>query len=458
MAEAATNPVDTDMKESAEVPSKKRTLTDETDQHPSKRQKVDMPEEKKRAIETSTDEPPSKRQKVEIKSKSDLGNKKQRKEQHKKKYIPPPELREKILTTFAKKKPENADIDKFYASVGITNFKDLLQQQQNFFQFCKDHCISWNAEGEVSGPTDEQKKQKLLTQTEFYFSDGNLPRDNFLLKAIQREDNPERWFQLKVLLRFKLVKKWTTDTEYLAAALAPSTTLELNDSKTCVRRKDKLELTRDMLDKRTTAVHNCPTDLTMDQFHEYFSKFGPVLAIFPKRGKKSTPKGVVDVVWKTEEVATQFVELKTVTFMKHDLKIQLLGKKKKEPYKSPTLDFNFVFVVKGLPEEFEGFGELKIWLKAECSLPVHFVCLREDKKSAIIRLLREEGISAEVAVEKMKGKVFKDKEVQAEVVKEENQAKIEKELAIPPRQKGGGRRGGNRNHKKKFHRGKRGRN
>ena len=73
-----------------------------------------------------------------------------------------------------------------------------------------------------SEPSDEEIKEKLKKQVEFYFSDGNLPKDEFLLEIINSGDNPEKWVNLSVLLTFKMVQKWCDEESVLASALSTS--------------------------------------------------------------------------------------------------------------------------------------------------------------------------------------------------------------------------------------------
>ena len=68
---------------------------------------------------------------------------------------------------------------------------------------------------------------------EFYFSDANLPTDEFLLKQVR--SNPDGYVAVKVLAGFKKMQKLSRNLRVLAAALAASEELEVSPDGTAVR-------------------------------------------------------------------------------------------------------------------------------------------------------------------------------------------------------------------------------
>ena len=58
-------------------------------------------------------------------------------------------------------------------------------------------------------PPDEELKNKIIKQVEFYFSDANITKDAFLLKHVRR--NKEGYVSLKLITSFKKVKSLSKD-------------------------------------------------------------------------------------------------------------------------------------------------------------------------------------------------------------------------------------------------------
>lgn len=86
---------------------------------------------------------------------------------------------------------------------------------------------------------------KILKQVEFYFGDANLPRDKFLQEKIKENDG---WVQLSVLASFTRMKSLSEDVAVIAEAAEKSVELlELNEDRTCVRRKTDLPEAQDNL-------------------------------------------------------------------------------------------------------------------------------------------------------------------------------------------------------------------
>ncbi|XP_030044467.1 la-related protein 6 [Microcaecilia unicolor] len=84
-------------------------------------------------------------------------------------------------------------------------------------------------------PPEQELIQKLVAQTEYYFSDENLEKDAFLLKHVRR--NKMGYVSVKLLTSFKKVKHLSRDWRTTAYALKYSDTLELNEAGTKIRRK-----------------------------------------------------------------------------------------------------------------------------------------------------------------------------------------------------------------------------
>ncbi|KAJ0411706.1 hypothetical protein ATCC90586_002090 [Pythium insidiosum] len=79
---------------------------------------------------------------------------------------------------------------------------------------------------------------QIKKQVEFYFSDSNFRRDKFLQEATKKY--AEGFVPFSVLFTFKKLAALTTDPTELAAALADSEVVEINEAKDALRRQHAL--------------------------------------------------------------------------------------------------------------------------------------------------------------------------------------------------------------------------
>ena len=71
---------------------------------------------------------------------------------------------------------------------------------------------------------DPALAEKLVKQVEFYFSDTNLPTDNFMMKEVRK--NKEGWVQISVIASFKKIRNLKAKSnKVVAEALRTSTEL-----------------------------------------------------------------------------------------------------------------------------------------------------------------------------------------------------------------------------------------
>ena len=118
-------------------------------------------------------------------------------------------------------------------------------------------------------------RSEVVRQVEFYFSDANLPTDEFLMKQIKR--NAEGWVSIRVIADFRKIKKITKSFPTVLAALRTSTQLEISQDGHRVRRLAPLpEVDLDEIRGRTVITWNLPDKPTIEQVMEIFSKAGNV--------------------------------------------------------------------------------------------------------------------------------------------------------------------------------------
>ncbi|KAL0028664.1 hypothetical protein WJX79_009222 [Trebouxia sp. C0005] len=114
---------------------------------------------------------------------------------------------------------------------------------------------------------------KIVKQVNFYFSDTNLPTDNFLLKEVRK--TPEGWVPIRLIASFKRMKSLSKDIKVIAAALETSTELVVSGHR--VRRKEPLpQVDETEVLYRTAIVDNLPDQATIDSLTGMFSAAGKV--------------------------------------------------------------------------------------------------------------------------------------------------------------------------------------
>jgi lupus La protein len=182
-----------------------------------------------------------------------------------------------------------------------------------------------NGVQERAGPS---LSDQIVRQIEYYFGDINLPRDKFLQEQIKLEDG---WVPLEIMLKFKRLANLTTDADVIVTALEESKLIEVSDDKKKIRRSPDLPLPvmneerRQVLASRTVYCKGFPRDdTTLDNLLEFFSSYGPIENIQmrsfrEKTTKKIVFKGSVFVLFKTKELAEEFLKKEAVKYNDEDL-------------------------------------------------------------------------------------------------------------------------------------------
>ncbi|XP_064608706.1 la-related protein 6-like [Liolophura sinensis] len=164
-------------------------------------------------------------------------------------------------------------------------------------------------------PPDDELKNKIISQVEFYFSDANILKDAFLLKHVRR--NKQGYVSIKLITSFKKVKSLTKDYRVVAYSLSASEKLEVNEEETKVRRKDPLPEFDETTPSRSVVVVNIPINPpTIEGIAEMFSKCGEVALIRIIRPGKSIPQDVKKYSSKHPEIGTTICAV--VEFEKHE--------------------------------------------------------------------------------------------------------------------------------------------
>jgi len=203
-------------------------------------------------------------------------------------------------------------------------------------------------------PPDDDLRERIINQVEFYFSDVNILKDAFLLKHVRR--NKLGYVSLKLITSFKKVKSLTRDFRIVAYSLQQSRHLEVNEEGTKVRRKATLPEYDETTPSRTVVAVNLPFENpSIENVAELFSKCGDIALVRVLRPGKSIPQDVKKHVNKHPEIGTTMCAVvefeahesakKACEMMTNDgdwrkgMRVVLLAqrKKEKEPLKNKTL-------------------------------------------------------------------------------------------------------------------------
>jgi lupus La protein len=167
-------------------------------------------------------------------------------------------------------------------------------------------------------------QSRILThrhQVEFYFSDSNLPRDQFLLTKVGgSQNNP---VELKILHTFKRMRHFQP-FEAIVEAMRESNFLELCEDDSSVRRREPLpasldngadpnaiQIFEDKAMPRSVYAKGFGEEVPSTQFdiESFFTQYGATNAVRLRRSEDKVFKGSVFVEFDTEETAKKFLEL-----------------------------------------------------------------------------------------------------------------------------------------------------
>jgi len=164
-------------------------------------------------------------------------------------------------------------------------------------------------------PPDDELKENIMKQVEFYFSDANILKDAFLLKHVRR--NKQGYVSLKLVTSFKKMKSLTKDFRVVAYSLRQSDNLEINEEGTKVRRTSPLPDYDETTPSRTVVAVNLPMENpTFENVSEIFSQCGEITLIRILRPGKTIPPDVKKHVNKHPEIGNTVCAL--VEFEKHE--------------------------------------------------------------------------------------------------------------------------------------------
>lgn len=175
--------------------------------------------------------------------------------------------------------------------------------------------------------SEQQLSDKILDQIEFYFSDSNLPRDNFLRTKVA--EDPNGYVDLEIIASFKRVKEMSEDIEIIKKAVSQSDMLRLNEEGTRIKRTKPLPMT-DTTDERSVYAKGFPTEeMSIDRLKKFFSTYGKVNCVRMRRFKNTHDlKPSAFIEFATEEEARALAEKTDLKFREEDAEpLKILMKK-----------------------------------------------------------------------------------------------------------------------------------
>lgn len=158
----------------------------------------------------------------------------------------------------------------------------------------------------------EFEPEEVLKQVEFYFSDSNLPKDKFLWRTVQ--SNQEGWVSISTIASFNRMKKFRP-LSAVVDALKKSEFLVVSENGEMIKRKNPI-LQQSDSDKQSRFQRSIyakgfgeETPTTQEDLEAFFQPFGKINEVRLRRDDNKKFKESVFVEFADSEDAKKFLEL-----------------------------------------------------------------------------------------------------------------------------------------------------
>lgn len=274
----------------------------------------------------------------------------------------------------------------------------------------------------------KESQNKLCLQVEYYFSDSNLPSDDFLQKTIKDNDG---WVPIENLINFprvfQLLEKAEREipgvdvTKHLTDALRSSKILlQVSEDGLRVQRATALVDPQIVAD-RTVAVFGFPSkrEFEVDEQKMFWGQFGGVLSVrryVPGNGQSANC--IVFVEFDTKEIAQDVIATEMLDYdgIEVTLKKRLLPSRKRKRSDQPE-HLDRLLKLSGFPKR-ATFMDIRNWIEKQDIKGRCFVHLQ--KGFALVRFTGE--VSAKEAAEKLDNKQWQQDQgetlMKAEVIED----------------------------------------
>lgn len=194
--------------------------------------------------------------------------------------------------------------------VAETKEDDTKEEEKDVKEDAKEETKE-ETKGEAA-PEETFTAEDVLKQVEFYFSDSNLPKDKFLWRTVQSND--EGWVPIKTIASFNRMKKFRP-LEFIVESLKKSTFLVVSEDDELIKRKTPIlppkESDKQLRFQRSVYAKGFleETETTQEELEKWFAQFGEINEVRLRRDENKKFKSSVFVEFKSLDNAKKFVEL-----------------------------------------------------------------------------------------------------------------------------------------------------
>ncbi|KAI0378107.1 hypothetical protein F5Y04DRAFT_262932 [Hypomontagnella monticulosa] len=218
---------------------------------------------------------------------------------------------------------EDKDDDEMEAEVA----RDILKGPQGMLRVSRGGCDS-RQKSDASVLEKSSDPAQIRKQVEFYFSNSNLPNDNFLWEKTEGVKN--KGVPLSLICSFARMRRFDPYSAVVDALKSSQNLIvEGTEGEETVRRKVAYDPTTDSTratDERSTYIKGFGEETTNTQFEieKFLAQYGKVQAVRLRRSddKNKVFKGSVFVEWADKETADKFIALEPKPrWMDHPMQI-----------------------------------------------------------------------------------------------------------------------------------------